>query len=369
MSEEDIKNEIPSEEEFSKTAEPTEDESPQKGKKRGKKDSETEVKNREKEVARYKKEWEDSLVASKRVKREELKRKFKRVMLIMLVFSLITTSIVYLMLLLIEENNIRITAKSSEESGISLSIDRSNWTPYLDMTGPTSMWNTSFNPNAPIVAEIPRFDEIAALVSDPNSMGGNYGADQQKTNIIEFCFFLRNEGGGNVPFVMNMTLASNEKGLEDSIRIIWAEGYSQSAPDRENSSVKCYASRATDERMAYNNYVEKVAYPETTYWTTEDFQHYEQGEKAYGETYQPINLNDGQGNPLYNSVEQYLNTTGYVNTVPFFGDSMVLDKESYLVGSEILCVYVCVWIEGSDKDCTDAALGGYVTLAINFSVI
>lgn len=66
------------------------------------------------------KEWEDSIVASKKVKREEMRRKLKRAMLILLVFSLITTSVVYIMLLFVQENNIRITASNrNKEKSIS----------------------------------------------------------------------------------------------------------------------------------------------------------------------------------------------------------------------------------------------------------
>ena len=42
-------------------------------------------------------------------------------------------------------------------------------------------------------------------------------------------------------------------------------------------------------------------------------------------------------------------------------------EESYLDVGETLCVYVCIWIEGSDFDCVDSALGGYITLSITFS--
>lgn len=92
------------------------------------------------------KEWEDSIVASKKVKREEMRRKLKRAMLILLVFSLITTSVVYIMLLFVQENNIRITASNrNKEKSISLSMDNDFWTPYLNAEGPEHMWNISYD--------------------------------------------------------------------------------------------------------------------------------------------------------------------------------------------------------------------------------
>ena len=80
-------------------------------------------------------------------------------------------------------------------------------------------------------------------------------------------------------------------------------------------------------------------------------------------------LRDGQGNYIYNDVEQFLTTTGYIDTKPFYNDEFVLQETSYLDTSEMACIYVCVWIEGSDLDCTDSALDGYVTLSIKFTTM
>ena len=131
-----------------------------------------------KNKSRAQKEWEDSLVAHKRVKREEMKRKMKRAMLILLVFSLILTSVVYIMLLFIEENNIRITASSKEEKSISLSFDKVTWTPYLDVDGPENMWNISYNPVYKL-DDIPSLSEINAMLIDAESgqIGGNHSAE------------------------------------------------------------------------------------------------------------------------------------------------------------------------------------------------
>jgi type IV secretory pathway VirB10-like protein len=114
-----------------------------------------------KNKSKRQKEWEDSLVANKRVKREEMKRKMKRAMLILLVFSLILTSVVYIMLLFIDENNIRITASSKDDKSISLSFDKVTWTPYLDVDGPDNMWNISYNPVYKL-DEVPSIGEINA---------------------------------------------------------------------------------------------------------------------------------------------------------------------------------------------------------------
>lgn len=333
-----------------------------------------------KNKSKRQKEWEDSLVANKRVKREELKRKMKRAMLILLVFSLILTSVVYIMLLFIDENNIRITASSKDDKSISLSFDKITWTPYLDVDGPDNMWNISYNPVYKL-DEVPSLGEIEVMLADAElgQVGGNHSAE----NVIEFCFYMRNNSDVAVPYGFEMLLESNDKGLEDCMRVIWANhiiGTDPNREDRPQTTINCYASLSSDPRLSYNKVgangieyeqggVEKIAYPQgSETFTEEQLRMYEQGKVlGYNGDWKDVNLKDGQGNDLYNSVNEFLSATGYVDTTPFYSDEYVLHEESYLDVGEMLCVYVCIWIEGSDFDCVDSALGGYITLSITFS--
>lgn len=321
--------------------------------------------------SRSQKEWEDGLIATKRVKREEIRRKWKTAMLILLIFSLISTSVVYVMLLFLEQNNIRITATSTQDKSISLSTDRVTWTPYLDIKGPDSMWNISYNPNYNL-ERIPTLEEMERIVLNPSTVGGNWS----KTNMIEFCFFLRNTSSQTVPFRFDMLMASNDKGLENCMRIIWAD-----SSDTYGANALCYAARSDDNRLAYNNIdalgsavanggVEKIAYPiGVENFTAEDFIRYEEGMVRTGAgSYGPINLNNSSGTPMYSSLEEYFSETGFVNTVPFKSREQIFERNGYLNVGEVMCIYVCVWIEGSDYDCVDSALGGYITLSINFTV-
>ena len=333
-----------------------------------------------KNKSKRQKEWEDSLVANKRVKREELKRKMKRAMLILLVFSLILTSVVYIMLLFIDENNIRITASSKDDKSISLSFDKITWTPYLDVDGPDNMWNISYNPVYKL-DEVPSLGEIEVKMADAElgQVGGNHSAE----NVIEFCFYMRNNSDVAVPYGFEMLLESNDKGLEDCMRVIWANhiiGTNPNREDRPQTTINCYASLSSDPRLSYNKVgangieyeqggVEKIAYPQgSETFTEEQLKMYEQGKVlGYNGDWKDVNLKDGQGNDMYNSVNEFLSATGYVDTTPFYSEDYVLHEESYLDVGEMLCVYVCIWIEGSDFDCVDSALGGYITLSITFS--
>lgn len=349
----------------------------------------------QKEKSRRQKEWEDSIVANKRVKREETRRKLKRALLILLVFSLILTSVVYVMLLFIEENNIRITASSKDDKSIELSFDRDNWSPFLDVKGPEEMWNISYDPtykqgDVPTLATIEQ--KLRSYEENPseNEIAGNHS----RSNVIEFCFFLRNSGSERVEYKAEMLLSSNDEGLEDAIRVAWGEGYygtNAEQPDRAQYNVRCYAAPSDREVLAYNKTdgrgnvyeqggVEKIAYPVWTSgsWdsaknppcTTENLQKYEEGLEWNSVTgnYQSVSLKGEDGKDKYATAEEYLLATGYENTVPFLGDDCVLNETSYLNAGETLCVYIAIWIEGSDFDCGDSAIDGYVTLSINFTV-
>lgn len=349
----------------------------------------------QKEKSRRQKEWEDSLVANKRVKREETRRKFKRALMVLLVFSLILTSVVYIMLLFIEENNIRITASSKNDKSIELSFDRDNWSPFLDVKGPEDMWNVSYDPTyeqGDVLTLSAIESKLRAYAENPdqNAISGNHS----RSNIIEFCFFLRNSGSERVQYNAEMLLSSNDEGLEDAIRVAWGEGFygtNAEQPDRAQYDVRCYAAPSDREVLSFsqtdgkgNVYeqggVEKIAYPAWTSgkWdsatkapcTEEQLQKYEQGLVLNTVTgnYQEVSLLDKKGEQIYDTANDYLLATGYQNTIPFVGNDCVFDDVSYLNAGETLCVYVAIWIEGSDFDCGDNAIDGYVTLSINFTV-
>lgn len=365
-----------------KPAKPAKPEKPKKTKAhRMTKEEKQEAREAAKNKSKAQKAWEDSIVANKRVKREEINRKLKKAMLILLIFSLALTSTVYIMLLFIDENNVRITATNTIDKSISLSFDRENWTPYLDVDGPDNMWNISYNPSYHTDVIPKNKAEITALLqnsaeAEPGSedfIGGN----KSKPNVIEFYFYLRNTCEVTVPYTYEMSLEANENGLEDSLRIMWAThviGVDADKEDRPQTTINCYASLSTDERMAFNEGVEKIAYPAgAERFTSEQFEYYENG-KVYNEltgTYDLMDeeLRDGAGKYIYADPMAYLEATGFVDTTPFYNDDLVIRDASYLDPAETACIYVCIWIEGSDLDCTDTAIGGYVTLSIKFTAM
>ena len=105
------------------------EESGKKGKKDKKSAKENAKAERESLSAKEKaqKEWEESIIANKRVKRELTRKKVTKALAIILVLSLLLTSVFYVMLLFIEENSIRITATSKDERTISLSDNGDIW--------------------------------------------------------------------------------------------------------------------------------------------------------------------------------------------------------------------------------------------------
>ena len=359
-----------------KPSKPAKPEKPKKTKAhRMTKEEKKEAREAAKNKSKAQKAWEDSIVANKRVKREEINRKLKKAMLIILIFSLIITSTVYIMLLFIDENNVRITATNTIDKSISLSFDGESWTPYLDVDGPDNMWNISYDPTYKTETIPPSIAEVEKMLKE-GSEGLLVGGNKSKPNLIEFCFYLRNTSKVMVPYTYEMSLEANDKGLEDSMRVMWTThviGTSGDRADRPQTQTNVYAALSDDERLQYNNGVEKIAYPAgAEKFTAEQFEFYSRGKvmDLYGNFVDmDEELRDGQGNYIYNDVEQFLTTTGYIDTKPFYNDEFVLQETSYLDTSEMACIYVCVWIEGSDLDCTDSALDGYVTLSIKFTTM
>lgn len=320
-----------------------------------------------KEQSRLKKEWEESIVASKKVKQEEIRRKVKRAMLIMLVFSLIVTSIVYVMLLFIQENDIRITATNrNKEKSISLSMDNSFWTPYLNADGPDQMWNVSYDPRYTFVTE--KIDSIAQVVelleADKIELGTLNGEQ-----YIRFTFMLKNTGNEQAHINYEMTLEFDKHGLHDAIRVMWGQSFRNESSDLENNTtVDVYAALSKNERLAGSNINAKG---DGTFRTAEE------GYIEYVSYSGAFTKDVNKGDPYYyvKDFENSLTDTeqraeerknGFFATTPFYSDEYVFQREADMDRGDIMYCYVSIWLEGSDFECIDDRLGGYCKLGLNF---
>lgn len=326
------------------------------------KEEKKEQKAKHREKVRAQKEWEDSIVASKRVKREENRRKWKRAMLILLIFAMTVTSVVYVMLLFVQENNIRITASSSsQEKAIALSMDDVTWSPYINAHGPQNMTDISYNRSynkptgKPDDRYIPTIGEAMSYVAPSSPLRGA----QNGKDFIAFGFSLLNSSASSdaivkVDYGMNMT--SNQKGLENAIRVMWAENFDKGT---QEAGVSVYAAPSYNEKVGLidenkdkepGQYAEMVSYPLGSDKFDKD---------AMQEWYDVYK----------DTPDELKEAAGWFPTTPFEGGDKVFTKSAMLAPGEKIYVYVCVWIEGSDFECVDAVLGGYVSLSINFEVV
>ncbi len=350
-------------------------EEPQKDTKKSKKDKKSEA-NAEKEKLSAKekaqKEWEDSIVANKRVKREITRKKVTKILSLILILSLLLTSIVYVMLLFIEENSIRITATSKDEKTISLSNDGDVWAPVLNVEGPDRMWNISYNPeydekgiSDQTVPTMEHYQSLISAVSDDSSVTGMLSTKED--NFIAFAFMLKNTSdlsAENININIRMNIEASGKkhqyGIIDAIRVLWIEEYGDVAAHiLDDNHTGVYASKTNNQAVI-------------------DMQ------------YELFNVTDEEGNKPTEVVEKWAYPMGMVNdadqkfkldyawteedvdrgfkdTIGFISDTAVFDYESYLVPQEVVRFVVCVWIEGSDFDCNDGALESFVSLSIDFS--
>lgn len=320
-----------------------------------------------KEQARLKKEWEDSIVASKKVKQEEIRRKVKRAMLIMLVFSLIVTSIVYVMLLFIQENNIRITANNrNKEKSISLSMDNSYWTPYLNAEGPEEMWNISYDHRYGFPTEYA--DSIAEVVERLEADKVELGA-QNGEQFIRFTFMLKNTGNEQAHINYEMTLEFDKHALQDAIRVTWGESFkNEDVETDKRTDVEVYAALSKNERLAGSNinakgdgtfrtaeegYIEYVAYPGV--FTSQ---------VNKGDPYYYVKDFESTLKDIDQRAEERAN--GFFATTPFYSDEYVFQREVDMAKGDIMYCYVSIWLEGSDFECIDDRLGGYCKIGLNF---
>ncbi len=304
---------------------------------------------------------ENSIVAKKRIKREELRRKVKRVAVIVLVVSLIVTLLAYILLLFDRSNDVRITASSpDDDSHISLSFDDTYWATYLDAEGPSEFWNVSYSP----VYEQEKIDDKgyvrALLTGDDIPIGVDNGK-----NFIRFTCMLRNDSDTDVTVDYEMALDyDNNSGLKDAVRVMWGE--SIKAPDGdisdqlERTNVRVYAALSDDPRLACtklnegrsaeDGYLEYVAYPVGSDAPDFDWQNdfFKKLDSPYGMTTEDALAN------------------GFLEPTEPFGEDFVFKNTTTLARGGIMYCYVCIWLEGSDFDCVDSALGGYVKLGVNF---
>lgn len=340
-------------------------EEPSKPAKRGKSGKKS-ARQSAKESARLKKEWEDSIVASKKVKREELRSKVKRAMLIMLVFALIVTSVVYIMLLFIEENNVRITVSNvNKDKSITLSMDNEYWTPYLYTDGPDNVTNISYDTRYSQCEEFaPSVEEVKALLNASEVKLGEMNGE----NYIWFTFMLRNNGNEEAHIDYEMTLEfdkDDKNNLQNAVRVMWVQSF-KSAPECEDPII--YAALSYDERLAGTSAQDKG---DGTFRTAEE------GYIEYV-AYDGMVGSAKDKNDKYYYISEYermlesdktledAKKYGFVPTTPFASDEFIFQSSTELIKGDIMYVSVCIWLEGSDFDCIESVIGTYCKMGINF---
>ncbi len=313
------------------------------------------LKSKAGEKHKSQKEWEDSIVSNKRVKREENRHKIKVAMICILIFALITTSTVYLMLLFVEENSIRITASNGQSYSMALSMDRENWSPYLSAPGPKNMWNVSYNTDYD-TERVPNVEDARGMVTSLAPILGVIKND----NFINFSFVLKNttSGTGIMPVIMEMSMKANDSGLEKAMRVMWSERFDRTGV--VNSFV--YAVASDNTRLAgltvnagkTENFVEMIAYPIGSGGTNG-------GDNPTDKYYNPANYE--KDTTISDDVKHQ---KGFLATTPFYSNNQVFLRNATMQPGEMLIVNVVIWIEGSDYDCTDDKLKGSLSLSINF---
>ncbi|MBQ3754652.1 MAG: hypothetical protein II867_00630, partial [Clostridia bacterium] len=263
------------------------------------------------------------------------------------------------MLLFLDENNIRVTASATKGKKISLSMDNDMWSPYLNGKGPDQMRDISYN-KVYGKEEVPTIEEIREILRDPDSF---VPGSQAKDGYIYFAFMLRNDGDEDAVVEYEMTLEYDKRhNLQNSARVMWGTSFKN---DPGAAEVAVYASLSYDQRLYgtminegrdfETGFVEYIAYPVGS-------------DNPRDENYNLINY---ERKIVNNHEDEEAYVAGYRRTVPFYSNDYVFkfdgENAATLAAGDIMYCYVIIWIEGSDFECTDAAIGGYVKMNINFN--
>lgn len=331
------------------------------------KDQKKAKKQAKKDEAKAQKEWEESIAQNKRVKAEERRRKVKRAMLVILVFAMIATSVVYSTLLFIEENNIRITATSKNtEKSISLSMDGETWTPYLNGRGPETMSDITYygifeNESHPWTKE-----EVQEILLSDDPLIGNRNED----NYIAFMFMLKNTSSESAYISCSMNFEVEvDMGLQNATRVMWGKAFTKKA----DTDIRIFGTGSSNKKLAdmkinegrneNDGYLECVSYP------------YNRDKKI---VYREEGNEEDTVFASYKEYEQFLTdnnlweeaaANGYFACEPFESSEYVFEEEIELEEGEIMYCYVQIWIEGTDYDCTDSAASGKVKMGLDFAVV
>ncbi|HPD02965.1 MAG TPA: hypothetical protein P5161_06560 [Eubacteriales bacterium] len=151
------------------------------------------------------------IVTSKRVTRNIRSKFLRKLLLVIMSVALLVTSTVYIMLLLIEDNSMRIYVGQTE-AGKSLTLcsdaSFSRPTAYLTVNGPRVMDNITYDW---------LFTRYGIDETDfGQSLEGNFSGE----NHIAQTFYLKNNGTGDVQYVTSIKLLGSFKGMEDAIRVL-----------------------------------------------------------------------------------------------------------------------------------------------------
>jgi len=315
------------------------------------------------------------IVAEKAVKKELKSRRLAKILGIFVALSLIITAIVYIALLNIEPNNIKIIT-SSDVTGerLQVSFTGSEWGSTLYCDGPDNMHDLSYNP---IYGRehIYTIEEVQKLLCSQNPELGIYSGD----SFIAGLYAAKNTSNSAQLVKVSMSLEFNGKNLHQACRVLIGTAVRSDSDikrdltleyDDEGNEIGVNIHDAT---KAYDVGVEVYAALSTNdklYGTNIN------NDKEYGDEYveyiaYPIASADPNITLAQIDAEADADAQmkGWKATIPFESDKQIFNRYEKLQPGEYLYVFMEVWFEGSDFDCVDSKVGGYVKLEMDNKVV
>lgn len=328
--------------------------------------------------------WSDPITAEKKVKKELNTRKLIKFLATFVAVVLLLSAVIYIALLYIKPNNFEIKT-STDIAGQYLKVsfdgpgEGSIWRSELKCEGPEEMWDLSYN-SVYGREHIFTIEEVQEMLVSEKPLPGIYSGE----HFLAGMYVAKNDSPFSQYVKTTMSLEFNEARLQDACRVLVGTcirsndninpDYTDSF-DADGNKIHMNHSEINEKTHLYNLGVEVYAalsYNERLEST--------QLNQIYGRTLDtglleciayPIETGDAS-KPM-DEIELIIDdedrANGYKSTVPFESEDRIFTKYAKLEPEEYMYVFIEIWFEGSDFDCVDSKLDGYVVMNVDNKIV
>lgn len=328
--------------------------------------------------------WSDPITAEKKIKKELNTRKLAKVLGFFIAVVLLLSAILYIALMYIKPNNVQIKT-STDIAGqyLKVSFDGPGeggiWKSELKCDGPEEMWDVSYNPVYGR-EHIYTIEEVQEMLASEKPLPGIYSGE----HFIAGMYVVRNDSSDSQYVRTTMSLEFDGAKLQDACRVLVGTCIRSDENinldyvdtfDEDGNKIHMPHSQISENTQNYNIGVEVYAAP------------------SYNERLENSQINQIYGRTLETGLLEYIaypmatadaskpieeidmsadeedRANGYKMTTFFEDTDTIFSKYAKLDPNEYMYVFIEIWFEGSDFDCVDSKLGGYVVMNVDNKIV